>query len=415
MLNDISLALDWLYNQKKLKPREDLSRIKKCLELLEIKTPYKIIHIAGTNGKGSTASYLKNMLMLDNKRVGFFVSPYVICFNERIQINDEYISDSEVLKYVSYLQEFSEEYQTKYNDIIPFFELTFLMALLYFQDKKIDIAIIECGLGGLLDATNCLDTTVSVITNIGYDHQAQLGFTLKEIANHKLGIIKKGKPCFTGTSKELKAHFQAYANKLSSPIIFIEEDVSDIHYTNQLSFSYKEESYQTTLAGSYQAYNASLAIAVIKYLNPNYPKSLIDIALLNTKWPGRFEEILPNVILDGAHNLDGTQALVNSLKLKYPNFHIKVVFTALKDKAIKDMLKLLDEVTDYYYFTTIDDKRATSTDFFKDLTTKQYKLITSYKEAITEAVDTKDDSLIVITGSLHFISQAREYIISLKS
>ena len=196
-MNSLDESLNWLYTQKKSKKREDLSRIEYCIKELNIKTDYPIFHIAGTNGKGSTATFIKSILMEANYKVGFFVSPFVISFNERIEINNDYINDDEIINYIEKLKQFASEYTSKFNDTIPFFELTFLMALMHFEKNNIDVAVIECGLGGRLDATNCLDKTISVITNIGYDHMQTLGNTLEDIAYHKLGITRKNIPCLT--------------------------------------------------------------------------------------------------------------------------------------------------------------------------------------------------------------------------
>ena len=159
MFNSIDEVFSWLYNQKKTQKRENLDRIKKCIDDLELTPNYPIIHIAGTNGKGSCASYIKNILKLTGRHVGFFVSPYVVCFNERIEINDRYISNSEIMFYANKLYTYATNYYNKYNDTIPFFELTFLMALMFYKDRNIELAVIECGVGGLLDATNVLNTS----------------------------------------------------------------------------------------------------------------------------------------------------------------------------------------------------------------------------------------------------------------
>ena len=364
-------ALAWLYAQKKSQKREDLSRIKRCIQLLNIRTDYHIIHIAGTNGKGSTASFIQQMLILKGKKVGLFVSPYVIAFNERIQVNHEYIQEEEVIHDIQLLKDFSYQYQDAYQDTIPFFELTFLMALLYYEKQGIDYLVLECGLGGLLDATNGVEKDVAVITNIGYDHMAQLGDTLESIARHKLGITRKDVPCFTTVDEALIPYFEEYGKRNGVPLYFIKPSVSNIEMNEkETCFTYNDIEYKTNLRGVYQAYNASLAISVIQYLFPNYPKSLVEKALASTVWPGRFELVRENILLDGAHNIDGIRALCESLKKGYADKKIKVIFTALKDKAIKEMLTLLDEVSSMYYFTTILDKRATESREFIAYTNK---------------------------------------------
>ncbi|MDE6660224.1 MAG: bifunctional folylpolyglutamate synthase/dihydrofolate synthase [Anaeroplasmataceae bacterium] len=413
MIKNYEEALAWLYSQKKSHRREDLSRIKECIELLNIKTNYPILHIAGTNGKGSTASYLSEMLILKGKKVGLFVSPYVISFNERIEVNGKYISNEEVLAYTNELEELSKYYQETYQDTIPFFELTFLMALLYFEKQNIEVLVLECGLGGLLDVTNALEKKVAIITNIGYDHMAQLGNTLEEIAYHKLGITRTGIPCFTAVDEVLMPYFKEYAKMHNVDMHFVKPMISNISMAKDgTHFTYDSIPYKTALKGLYQAYNAGLAIAVMKYLDSSYPKELLDNALRNTTWPGRFEYVEKNIILDGAHNIDGIRALFETLKRAYPSSKIKVIFTALKDKAFPEMLKILDTVTHKYYFTTILDKRASSPSDFTSLTEKSYEVIEDYKEAISKAIsDLDEEELLVITGSLHFISEARKEIL----
>lgn len=411
MFNTIDEALDWLYNQKKLSKRENLDRIKTCAAELSINPAYKIIHIAGTNGKGSTASYIKNILKNTGKHIGFFVSPFVVCFNERIQINDRYISNAEIMHYTNLLYEYSKNYYDKYNDVIPFFELTLLMALLYFKDRNIDIAVIECGVGGLLDATNFLKTDLAIITNIGYDHMNTLGNTLDEIANHKLGILKDNMTLLTTVDESLKSKFKEYAKNKNSKVIFTDEYVSNINLKDKTYFKYKGAEFSSSLIAKYQAYNASLAIEAAKIIEPTIPDDLINYGLNTVKWPGRMEILSkePRIILDGAHNIHGISALVDTLK-DYKYSKIKIVFSALNDKAFDKMLNSLDEVASEYYFTSMIDLRATDPIEFTKYTIKPFKLINDYKNAIDTAIaELLDDEVLLITGSLHFISMVREY------
>ena len=187
MFNTISETLDYLYNQRN--NHKDLERIKRCIKKLNIDLNYKKIIISGTNGKGSTALFIKNILK-NSSKVGLFTSPFVIRFNERIMINDRQISDAEIIHYANKLEELSNWYKNEYNEIIPFFELVLLMALLYFDDRQINIAIFECGIGGLNDSCNAIDSDLSIITSIGLDHTDMLGNTLEEILKNKLGITR---------------------------------------------------------------------------------------------------------------------------------------------------------------------------------------------------------------------------------
>ncbi|MCR5647480.1 MAG: hypothetical protein K6F81_04295 [Acholeplasmatales bacterium] len=411
MFNTIEEVYSYLYNQKKTAPRENLDRITLCAKLLNIKTPYKKIHVAGTNGKGSTCQYIKNMLMLKNLHVGMFVSPFVISFNERIQINDRYISDSEIMHYMNILYDFNIEYEKKYNDHLPFFELTLLMALMWFSDRNIDIAVIECGLGGLLDSTNFLDYDLAIITNIGYDHMQQLGDTLEKIANHKLGIAKTNMTCLTTVDESLREHFSNYAKCNNVDMRFI-DGISNIKVSDKTYFEYKNHQYASNLLGNYQAYNSALAIEAVKYFDKDYPDTLIEYALENVRWPGRMEVLNKNplILLDGAHNIHAINAIANTLKELKKDKKIKTIFSALQDKDYPKMIKRLEDITDYFYFTKIVDLRQIEDIHFEEYTNKKYELINDFKNCLDKAINDLDkNEILLITGSLHFVSQIREY------
>ena len=412
MFNNIDDALNWLYTQKKLQKRENLSRITKCVELLGININYPIIHITGTNGKGSTANYIKNILKLENKYVGLFTSPFILFFNERIMINDRYISNAEIMHYVNKLYDFSNEYFNKFNDIIPFFELTLLMSLMYFEDRKIDIAVIECGLGGLLDSTNFLKTSLSIITNVGYDHLAQLGPTITDIARHKLGIAHDGNTLLTTVDDSFKEQFDEYAKLHNVKINYVKDNISDIKTEEKgVSFKYKNKYYKTPLDGIYQAYNASLAIEAAKFIDKEIPDILIQEGLNETFMPGRFEYIKDNIIIDGAHNISAIEALTKSIMDKFKDKKIKIVYSALFDKEYDKMIIHLSKIATKFYFTTLKDLRATDPILFSKYTNVDSICYNDYKECIDKAIEElKSDELLLITGSLHFISTVRSYL-----
>ncbi len=404
-------ALDWLYSQKKSRPRTDLSRIRKCIELLKIQMPYDIVHIAGTNGKGSTAKTLETLLKVKGK-TGLFISPYVLCFNERIQVNGKFISDEDVLNSVKRLKSFSFEYQKQYHDTIPFFELVFLMALLYFEQQKVRYAVIECGLGGRLDPTNVVSSTVSVITGIGLDHMNLLGNTKEEIAFHKMGIMKPDRPCFVCVEEELKPLFSKYASQVPTTISFVNDSVFDIRLKNATFFRFGKEAFHTPLEGIYQAYNTSLAIAVFRWFFPNESKRFIQKRLKEVTWPARFEKLKdhPLIYLDGAHNIQGMEALVESIKKKKIHAKIYVFFSALKDKDFGSMIQKLDEISSYYYFTSVEDSRKISPEVFAHSTRKPYEIVSDWEKVLCDFQKEHPKDVLLITGSLHFASQIRPYL-----
>jgi dihydrofolate synthase/folylpolyglutamate synthase len=412
MFITIDEVYSWLFNQRKAQKRENLDRIKQASKMLGLDKPnYKIIHVAGTNGKGSTAVMIQKMLALTGKHVGLFVSPYVISFNERIEINDRYISNAEIMHYGDILYDFSKKYEEEYKDIIPFFELTLLMALMYYKDRNIDILVMEAGLGGLLDATNFLDKDLAIITNIDYDHMAQLGNTLEEIAYHKLGIAKENGTLLTAVDQSLIPYFKSYLDKINCKMIYVNPFIKDIKSSSVTTFTYKDNTYSVSLRGDYQAYNASLAIEAVKFIDKDYPKDFIDFALSKIFWPGRMEVVSdnPKIIIDGGHNIHAIKASTNALeKLKGKN-KVKVLFTALYDKDYKAMISSLNHIASYYYFCGLDDLRATDPKEFIKYTMVPYDISRDFNEALDKAIpNLKSDEILFITGSLHFISQVRE-------
>lgn len=406
MFLTVADAISWIENIKRKDKRKDLTRIKYLLKKFNNpQNNYKIIHIAGTNGKGSVATYLKKIIEEKNYKVGCFVSPYVIKFNERIMVGDEYISDSELLEIVNEILPIIKEYETEYSDIVPFFEVVTLIGFIHFYRKKVTYAIIECGLGGRLDATNFVNPIATIITNVGLDHQNSLGETLEEIAYHKAGIIKNGVPCFCISDTKINEVIIKEAKIKAAPLFLLDASKFNASINNGTDFQYLGEDYHTPLYGLYQANNAALSIAVSKMLFPDIKKEEINSALSKVFWPGRFEFISNNIIIDGAHNIHGINALVETLKL-LPYKKVCCCFTALKDKNYSLMLNKLDEIVDNYHFVSFSDSRGLSSEEFINLTTKKFACF----ETIDDAIAVWDGDLLLITGSLHFISEVRRIL-----
>ena len=406
MFNSASEAISYIENIKRKDKRKDLSRINYLMKEIEFdESDFKIIHIAGTNGKGSTALFLKEILMNFNYKVGFFISPYITCFNERIEINDYYISDDDLVRLSNKLIKITNKYEKEYNDIVPFFEFVLLLGFLYFKENNIDYLILECGLGGLLDSTNFCKPVCSIITSIGYDHQNSLGTTIEEIAKHKVGIAKENVPLFTYSNDLVNDVLVKYSNNIGAKLFLL--DKNDVKYKlvdKYLLLDFKSYIYKTSLCASYQAYNLYLVLNVIEYLFPNYNQKSIDKAISNLIWPGRFEEI-DNYLLDGAHNISAIEVLISSLKERNIT-NITVIFTSLKDKDYPKMLTKLDEIASDYRFFDLDDFRKENPIEFTKHITKKYKI---YKK-IDELLDINNE-LVLVTGSLHFVSLIRKYLL----
>ena len=345
-------ALAWLYSNKNKVKDIQLKRISFILNALNLNPGYKIIEVAGTNGKGSTVAFLKGILAKAGYRVGSFSSPFILCFNERIAINNQFISDEEVLYYTRILYDYQNYYMNTFNDRIPFFELMLIMALMYFKNNNCDIAILECGIGGRYDAVNAISADLAIITSIGYDHMNTLGNTLAEITYHKLGIGRANKPLLI--SMDNCSDIIKYCSEKSISLYNTYNEVKKISYD---SFSYKNNKYNTSMLGDFQFYNASLAIEASLLIDSNISYDSLYNGILEAKLRGRMELIStkPLIIADGAHNISAFLKIIPYL-LGF-NKKISVLFSGLSDKAYASIPNYLKGYVNKFYFTYIDDSR----------------------------------------------------------
>lgn len=413
MFQNVEEAIYWIENIKRFSKRTSLFRMEKCLEILgNPHLAYRKIHVAGTNGKGSTSAYLTSILSEYGLKVGRFVSPYIIKFHERIAVGNEYISDIDLLNYANRIYDLTELMKEKYDEIVTFFEVITLIGFLYFRDQKVEFAVIEVGLGGLLDATNVINADVSIITNIGLDHMNALGNTVEEIAVQKLGILKENNVLFTTVQPELREQFQAYCDERNVKITFVENTFIKTTTELKTDFLYEGEQYRSPLFGVYQKDNASLAIATIKYLFPEMTHAQLQKGLDQTFWPGRMEVMgtKPLQILDGAHNVHGVKGLMDSLEGAFPNKKIRFIFTAMKDKNTGEMLSMLSTkaksitLTHFEYHRVKElEELVAETDFPETTAFETIEEAVSYVLSISDIED-----IIVMTGSLYFVSELRK-------
>lgn len=386
----------------------------------------KTIHVAGTNGKGSTSHMLAAIFQQSGYKTGLYTSPHLQDFRERIKINGEMISKKFVISFVKKIKEYSEEISPS------FFELTFVMALEYFAEKHVDIAIIETGLGGRLDSTNVITPELSVITNIGYDHMDILGNTLDKIAFEKAGIIKKNVPVIIGETNDVtKPVFTTKANETTSPIYFAEENfkILNTKYNNHsLKVELKDnasgmrDTFKLDLNGMYQQKNLVTVINAINILKKSFTlkKTNIKKALHNVKkltgLHGRWEVIhtKPLIVLDVAHNADGIEQVVHQINLtKYHHLHI--IFGIVKDKDAQKVLSLLPK-NEIYYFTRAQIPRALPEKELSDQA-KLFQLegatFSNVNKALKSAMKTASKhDLIVVCGSVFVVGEVNRKMIS---
>ena len=350
--------------------KKDLTNtIRLCEALGNPQNQFKAIHIAGTNGKGSTSHMLAAILQTAGYKTGLYTSPHLKDFRERIKINGQWCDENFVTDFTKKIQPLIEEIEPS------FFEITVAMAFAYFAKEKVDVAVIEVGLGGRLDSTNILIPKLSIITNIGMDHMNMLGDTLEKIAYEKAGIIKPGIPIVIGeVIKETRHLFINRASELKAPIVFAQECryTTETNYTHQmLEVSVVDKStdnrhiYHLDLSGIYQLKNLLTVLEASHQLNllgwgietKTIQKALSSVKQL-TGLHGRWEMILqnPTVILDVAHNEDGIKELVKQIELT-KHHHLHIILGMVKDKEIENILKLLPKQA-FYYFTQAQIPRA---------------------------------------------------------
>ena len=402
--NDIQSFIDYTTNRMN-KGRFSLDHFKALLESLgNPQHQLKTVHIAGTNGKGSTTNYLRAILQASGLRVGTFTSPHLEVHNDRIRINDVYISDEQLLYYGNRFAELIEE------NNLSMFEIDTLIAIHFFLDKNVDIALFEVGLGGRLDATNVIIPMISLITTIGFDHMDILGDTLALISMEKAGIVKEGVPLYTSEDKlECLDVFKQICIERNAKFNTIKE-AQNIELKHGITFSYDQHLIHLNTSALYQVKNASLAIEGARYLSNYFEINDDNIinGLKDTQWKGRFELVStnPHIIIDGAHNTHGVSALVESAR--YLPKPLVIVFSALRDKETDAMLDDLLSIADEVIVTEFEFYRAASLEMLRH---GNVLAIQDNHEAIRKGIALSLNGTCLITGSLYFISQVRQTIL----
>ncbi len=395
--------------------------LESTLKLLEqIGNPHlglKCFHVAGSNGKGSTSSFIASILMEHGYKVGLYTSPHFVRFNERIKVNGEEIPDEVIVEFVSKLDEYIDKERP------TFFELTTALAFKYFEAQKVDYAVIETGLGGRLDATNVIDPVASIITSISLEHTAHLGDTLAKVAFEKAGIIKKGKPVFIGKLPD-------EAEKVITQKAV--ETGSDIYRANDFAFQGKDcltvqsnlaqfNIYETPLRGIHQLNNAALAVKAITEAIPKASFVLIAKGIAkviqNSKIEGRYEiyNENPRVIFDSAHNPEGVESFLNEFKKEYADSSERVlIFGAMRDKNILTMLTSLTPFFHKIFFTSIEDERAAKYSEIAELTKgTEIKLEPLSEPALfIERFKAKhENACLVLLGSMYLLGEIKSKIL----
>ncbi|WP_035053552.1 bifunctional folylpolyglutamate synthase/dihydrofolate synthase [Carnobacterium pleistocenium] len=421
-------ALNWIHATRTFGEKPGLKRMEWMLsQVNHPERKFKSIHIAGTNGKGSTLAFLRDMLEANGQIVGTYTSPYIEVFNERISVNSNPISDDEILRLANTVYPLTKELEKTQLGGPSEFEIITMMMLIYFGEGHADIVLIEVGIGGLYDSTNVITPVVSIITTIGLDHINLLGDTLSEIAVNKAGIIKAAVPVVIGKiEKEALKEIEEKAAEQDSLVIKYNQDFFVTKWQTLPTWGEQfvfEDDYirlspiQIGMLGRHQVENAAVAIEALRVysheigLAVNHEKLLSG--LKHTFWPGRLEKIneQPLLVLDGAHNEHAMKTLVETIKKNFAQQEVYIIMAAMQNKNIQGMVDQLQTIPNSrLILTSFDYPRAAGLDDLNKIMLTNGAVIDYWQEALVDSLNEMDENgVVIVTGSLYFISEVREY------
>lgn len=421
----IEEALEWIHSRLKFNIRPGLSRVSALLELLgHPEESLSMIHVAGTNGKGSTVAFTRSIFMQAGLKVASFTSPFITTFGERMSINALPIADDKLIYYVEMIQPLVAELDKDAELTgITEFEIITAMAFKYFADEQVDLAVIEVGLGGLLDSTNVIKPVVSGITTIGLDHIDILGSTIEEIAAQKAGIIKPGIPVVVGNIelKALRVIWEVARKNTARVYQFPYDYRTEVEEHEHFNFFSGQEAIldiEKSLVGLHQIENAGMAIELsLVYASKvgiELTEDVIRSGIREAFWPARMEKLgeKPLILLDGAHNVHAINRLLENLSSEFPDKKITIIFSAITTKDISQMIKMLQTVKkSHLILTTFDYPKALNLGDFQRLEEEGVELAPSWELALVRAQkNLAEDDLLLVTGSLYFSSQVREFL-----
>ncbi|NWF90509.1 MAG: bifunctional folylpolyglutamate synthase/dihydrofolate synthase [Ignavibacteriaceae bacterium] len=419
---DLQKSLDKLYSLHTFGVKLGLENIKSFLAVLgNPENKIRTIHIAGSNGKGSTAAFIASILQEMKFKVGLYTSPHFVKFNERIKVNGKEILDERIANFI-------HDHESEIDTLkLTFFEVTTALAFQYFYEEKVDYAVIETGLGGRLDATNTVKPVATVITSISLEHMDILGDTIEKIAEEKAGIIKEGVKVFIGIMPEpaeevIEKKCQALQCELFDLKEYIVEKENSLElYTEELEL----DEWIMPLKGKYQKYNAALASLVVSKCLDNDNFRVIEHGIKNvvknTGLQGRFEYIhyKPDIILDSAHNPEGIENFINEFNKVRKNYsHSIVLFGVMKDKAIKEMLNLLKGNFDEFLITEIDYDRACPISSLSNIASEINLIVkpeTKPGEYVANFRYQTPSKCLVVLGSMYLLGTVKAYLEGMKT
>jgi len=422
---NVQQALDYIHSLARFGSKPGLERIRALTERLgNPQDKLKFVHIAGTNGKGSTAVFIASITASAGYRTGLYTSPFIVDFNERIKLNGENIPNEELAEYTGKVKAVIDEMIAQGMEHPTEFEVITALAFLYYYEKKCDLVVLEVGLGGRFDATNIISSSVvSVITKIAMDHMEYLGDTLEKIAFEKAGIIRENGRVVT-YPQERPAHetIEAVCKDRNAALYYARPDVlSGVKLKKgKLTFLHQAlGKLETSLVGLHQVYNASVALKAVEVMIENgFPiqPGHIRLGLKNTFWPGRFELLRtkPDFYVDGGHNPDGIRSFVDTFQQIYPGRKAIVIFGVMKDKEYETMVAALSAITERFIAVTPDTPRALPAENLAKVMSvycQKVECSDTIREAVEKAMNLASaNDIIASLGSLYYIGQVRTLV-----
>lgn len=389
-------ALTWLFGTQRFGIKLGLESSRRLFAALGVPAPNeRILHVAGTNGKGSVCAMLDAICRAAGYRTALFTSPHLVTFRERIQVNGEMITEEQVACGLTTIRELVADW----NPHPTFFEIATALGLAHFREAGADIVVLETGMGGRLDSTNATEPIVSVLTPIDYDHQKWLGSSLTEIAREKAGIIKARTPVVSARqAEEAAAVIQARAAECEAPLEFVREEF---------------QKFAVALIGSHQKENAALAVAALRAAQIAVDDGAIERGLASVDWPARFQRWDERTIIDGAHNPAGARSLTKSWRETFPDERASVILAVLEDKDLAGLCSALAPIMKRVWLPHIRSARAVSPETLhrtiRELEPKlRLEIVPSFSEAWKDA--RRALAPILITGSLHFAGEALAHL-----
>ncbi|MCH4532437.1 bifunctional folylpolyglutamate synthase/dihydrofolate synthase [Staphylococcus haemolyticus] len=410
-------SLYWIHERTKFGIKPGVKRMEWMLDRLNNpQLNIRGIHVGGTNGKGSTVAYIRAALVENGYEVGTFTSPFIETFNERISLNGLPITNDEIVELVEIVKPISEalEQETELGGATEFEIITTMMFVYFGQIHPVDFVVVEAGLGIKNDSTNVFNPILSVLTSIGLDHTDILGNTYLDIAKDKGAIIKPNIPViYAVKNEEALKYIRDLAESSEAKPIKLDREIVVVSQDDEFTYRYKDYELETiilNMLGEHQKENAALAITALIEL---YEQEIITLdfnkmidAIESVSWTGRIEQVKENplIIIDGAHNNESIEALIDTIKNYYDNEKMDVLFSAIKGKPVHGMLNKLEEISNHLYFTEFDFPKAlTKDELSEQVNLEHIEFIDDYVSFIKNY----EGNGLLITGSLYFISEVK--------